>query len=194
MKNLIFALLTVLSGMTFLHAQKVFNESYSFKSDGSTVAFVPIINDFKDNDDITKKILRDTLQLKFNDVAVLRANMDTKVMEILKKVAEKDYKSKEVKLFPNLTTIISKEEMSYIKEKFGNADLLLLPVVFNVNQSMGMTFGNSLFRLYDLNNGEFIQQFSEKINVNIGAEAGFAIMTGMLISGEKSHLLKNIKK
>ena len=194
MKNLIFALFMMLSGMTFFQAQKVFNENYSFKSDGSTVAFVPIINNFEDNDVITKKILKDTLQLKFNDVAVLRANMDAKVMDILKKVAEKDYKSKEVKMFPGLTTIISTEEMNYIKEKFGSADLLLLPVVFNVNQSMGMTFGNSLFRLYDLNNGDFIQQFSEKINVNIGDAAGFAIMTGMLISGEKSHLLKNIKK
>lgn len=194
MKNLIFALFTVLSGITLLHAQKVFNENYSFKSDGSTVAFVPIINDFKDNDDITNQILTDTLQLKFKDAAVLRANMDTRVIDILKKVAEKDYKSKEVKMFPNLTGIITGEEMKYIKEKFGNADLLLLPVVFTINQSMGMTFGNSLFRLYDLNNGDFIQQFSEKINVNIGDETGFTIMTSMLISGEKSHLLKNIKK
>lgn len=194
MKNLIFALFTVLSGMTLLHAQKVFNGNYSFKSGGSTVAFVPIINDFKDNDDITNQILRDTLQLEFKDAAVLRANMDTRVIDILKKVAEKDYKSKEVKMFPNLTGIITGEEMNYIKEKFGNADLLLLPVVFNINQFRGMTFGNSLFRLYDLNNGDFIQQFSEKISVNIGDEAGFTIMTSMLISDEKSHLLKNIKK
>ncbi len=194
MKNLIFVLVTVLSGMTFLHAQKVFNENYAFKSDVSTIAFVPIINNFEDNDTITKSILKDTLQLKFIDTAILRADMDTKVMDILKKVAEKDYKSKDVKSFPSLTTIISTEEMSYIKEKFGNADLLLLPVVFNIRQAMGITFGNSLFRLYDLNNGDFIQQFSEKINVNLGDHTGFAMMTGMLISGEKSHLLKNIKK
>ncbi|NIF07526.1 hypothetical protein F3J23_19060 [Chryseobacterium sp. Tr-659] len=187
-------MLTVLSGMTFFKAQKVFNQNYSFKGDGSNVAVVPIINDFEDSDSITKKVLKDTLQLKFMDVASARANLDTKVMDILKKVAEKDYRSKEVKTFPNLNTIISTEEISYIKEKFGNADLLLLPVIFNIQQIMGVTFGNSLFRLYDLNNGELIQQFSEKINVNIGDRAGFAMMTAMLISGEKSHLLHNIKK
>ncbi|WP_300690000.1 hypothetical protein [Chryseobacterium sp.] len=194
MKNLIFSVITVLFGSTVLHAQKAFNENYSFKNDISTVAFVPIINDFEDNDSITKDILKDTLQLKFIDVTGLRTNLDTKTTDILKKVAEKDYKSKEVKTFPNLKTILSTEEINYIKEKFSNADLLMLPVVFNVKQTVGMTFGNSIFRLYDLNNGDFIQQFSEKINVNVGGKPGFAMMTGMLLISEKNYLLKNMKK
>ncbi|MCJ7935029.1 MAG: hypothetical protein MUW56_15740 [Chryseobacterium sp.] len=194
MKNLVFTLITVLSGISFFNAQKVFNENYSFKGETSIVAFVPINNNFEENDEITKDILKDTLLLKFIDVSVLRTQLDTKVTDILKKVAEKDYKSKEIKAFPNLKTILNTEEIGYIKEKFSNADLLLLPVVFTINQMGGMTFGNSIFRLYDLNNGELIQQFSEKINVNINGKGGFAMMTGMLLIDEKAHLVKNIKK
>ncbi|MFZ4930948.1 hypothetical protein [Chryseobacterium sp. Mn2064] len=43
-----------------------------------------------------------------------------------------------------------------------------------------MTFGNSTFRLYDLNTGDFINQDLEKLNVNIGASPGISMITGML--------------
>jgi hypothetical protein len=179
---------------TFLFSQKIFNQNYSFGIDEKTVAFVPIINnDFEKNDEIVKDILKDTLNLKFLDTSVLRTKLDAGMIDILKKIAETDYKTKELKKYPNLNTILEATEIDFIKQNFDDADLLLFPIVFDINQKGGMTFGSSKFRLYDLNSGEFIQQFSEKTNVNVSGDAGIEMMTAFLLISEKADLLKNYR-
>lgn len=193
MRKLIFSFLLILIGSTPLFSQKVFNKNYLFGEDKKLVAFVPIIqNDFKKNDEIINDILKDTLNLTYLDVSNLRTNLTPELLDILKKVAVKDYKTKDLKEFPNLKTIINVSEIEYIKNKFLNADLLIFPIVFNVSQQGGMTFGSSKFRLYDLNSGEFIHQFSEKTNVNISGDAGMEMMTTFLLISEKSDLLDKI--
>ncbi len=195
MRKIIFTLLVLLASTTFLSAQKVFNKNYVFGSDIKSVAFVPIIsNDFQKNDEIANIILTDTLNLNYFDVASLRSKLDAKSIEILKRIAEKSYKKKELKEFPNLNTIVSPDEIKYIKQTFDNADLLLFPIVFNVSQGSGMTFGTSKFRLYDLNTGDLIQQFSESLNVGASGEEGLAVMTTLLIVDVKSDLLENLKQ
>lgn len=124
----------------------------------------------------------------------MRSKLDSETFNILKKIAEKDYKRRELKEFPNLKTIISQQEIDFIKQSFQNADLLLFPIVFHIEQRVGVTFGSSKFRLYDLNSGEFIQQFTEKTNVNLSGDAGLGMMTGFLIISEKNDLLKNISQ
>jgi len=195
MKKFILTILIILINSTFLFSQKVFNKNYSFASEQKMIAFVPIVNnDFKKNDEIVKSVLKDTLDLKFVDVSTLRKRLDSKSVNILRKIAEKDYKGKELKKFPNLKTIINIDEMEFIKQNFENAELLLFPIVFDISQKGGMTFGSSKFRLYDLNSGEFIQQFSEKTNVNISGDAGMEMMTAFLLISEKSDLLENISR
>ena len=180
---------------TFLFGQKIFNKNYSFESGQKTIAFVPIVNnDFSKNDEIVKDILKDTLNLKYIDVSILRSKLNSETFNILKKIAEKDYKTKELKAFPNLKTIISSSEIELIKQNFENADLLLFPIVFNIDQKGGMTFGSSKFRLYDLNSGELIQQFSEKTNVNVSGDAGMEMMTAFLIISEKTNLLESLSR
>lgn len=194
MKKYFLTLLVILINSTFLFSQNIFNKKYSIGSEQKIVAFVPIINnEFKKNDEITKSILKDTLNLKFIESSILRDKLDSKSISILKKIAEKDYKTKELKEYPNLNSIITREEMNFIKKNFNNADLLLFPIVFNINQKAGMTFGSSRFRLYDLNSGDFIQQFSEKTNVNVSGDAGMEMMTAFLLISEKTDLVKNVE-
>lgn len=192
-KNLSFLFLIISS--TFLFGQKIYNKNYSIGNEQKMIAFVPIINnDFSKNDEIVKDILKDTLNLMFIDVSILRSKLNSETINILKKIAEKDYKTKELKEFPNLKTIISSNEIDLIKQNFENTDLLLFPIVFNIDQKAGMTFGSSKFRLYDLNSGEFIQQFSEKTNVNLSGDAGMEMMTAFLIISEITNLLENISR
>ena len=195
MTKVLLSFLFLIISSTFLFGQKIFNKNYSFESGQKTIAFVPIVNnDFSKNDEIVKDILKDTLNLKYIDVSILRSKLNSETFNILKKIAEKDYKTKELKAFPNLKTIISSSEIELIKQNFENADLLLFPIVFNIDQKAGMTFGSSKFRLYDLNSGELIQQFSEKTNVNVSGDAGKEMMTAFLIISEKSDLLENISR
>lgn len=195
MKKFILTILIILINPTFLFSQKVFNKNYSFGSEQKLIAFVPIVNnDYKKNDEIVKSVLKDTLNLKYIDVSILRKSLNSKSVNILKKIAEKDYKGKELKEFPNLKTIINSDEMEFIKQNFENAELLLFPIVFDISQKGGITFGSSKFRLYDLNSGEFIQQFSERTNVNISGDAGMEMVTAFLLISEKSDLLENISR
>lgn len=195
MKKIFLSFLFIIINSTLLFGQKIFNKNYSFVNEKKTIAFVPIVNnDFSKNDEIAKDILKDTLNLKYIDVSILRSKLNSETFNILKKIAEKDYKTKELKEFPNLKTIINSNEIDLIKQNFENADLLLFPIVFNIDQKAGMTFGSSKFRLYDLNSGEFIQQFSEKTNINISGDAGMEMMTAFLIISEKTNLLENISK
>lgn len=195
MKKLLLNFLFFIASANILFGQKIFNKKYSFEQQALTVAFVPIVNnDFSENDNIANDILKDTLNLKFLDVSTLRSKLDSETFNILKKIAEKDYKRRELKEFPNLKTIISQQEIDFIKQSFQNADLLLFPIVFHIEQRVGVTFGSSKFRLYDLNSGEFIQQFTEKTNVNLSGDAGLGMMTGFLIISEKNDLLKNISQ
>lgn len=195
MKKLLLNFLFFIASANILFGQKIFNKNYSFEQQALTVAFVPIVNnDFSENDNIANDILKDTLNLKFLDVSTLRSNLDSETFNILKKIAEKDYKRRELKEFPNLKTIISQQEIDFIKQSFQNADLLLFPIVFHIEQRVGVTFGSSKFRLYDLNSGELIQQFTEKTNVNLSGDAGLGMMTGFLIISEKNDLLKNISQ
>lgn len=195
MKKLLLNFLFFIASANILFGQKIFNKKYSFEQQALTVAFVPIVNnDFSENDNIANDILKDTLNLKFLDVSTLRSKLDSETFNILKKIAEKDYKRRELKEFPNLKTIISQQEIDFIKQSFQNADLLLFPIVFHIEQRVGVTFGSSKFRLYDLNSGELIQQFTEKTNVNLSGDAGLGMMTGFLIISEKNDLLKNISQ
>lgn len=195
MKKLLLNFLFFIASANILFGQKIFNKNYSFEQQALTVAFVPIVNnDFSENDNIANDILKDTLNLKFLDVSTLRSKLDSETFNILKKIAEKDYKRRELKEFPNLKTIISQQEIDFIKQSFQNADLLLFPIVFHIEQRVGVTFGSSKFRLYDLNSGELIQQFTEKTNVNLSGDAGLGMMTGFLIISEKNDLLKNISQ
>lgn len=195
MKKVFLSFLLLIISSTFVFGQKIFNKNYSFGNEQKKIAFVPIINnDFSKNDEIVKDILKDTLNLKYLDVSVLRSKLNSETINILKKIAEKDYKTKELKEFPNLKTIISSDEIDLIKQNFENADLLLFPIVFNIDQKAGMTLGSSKFRLYDLNSGEFIQQFSEKTSVNVSGDAGMEMITAFLIISEKSKLLENISR
>ncbi len=195
MKKVLFSFLFLIASSTLLFGQKIFNKNYSFGNKQKNIAFVPIVNnDFPKNDEIVNNILKDTLNLRFIDVSTLRSKLNPETFNILKKIAEKDYKTKELKEFPNLKTIINSNEIDLVRQNFQNADFLFLPIVFNIEQKGGMTFGSSKFRLYDLNSGEFIQQFAEKTNVNVSGDAGMEMMTAFLIISEKTNLLENISR
>ena len=77
-----------------------------------------------------------------------------------------------------------------LKENLQNADLLLFPIVFTVRQSVGMTFGNATFRLYDLNTGDFIHQYETNLNINIVKNGSKQIVTALLLLEEKNYLFK----
>ena len=45
------------------------------------------------NNEIVKDILKDTLNLKYIDVSILRSKLNSETFNILKKIAEKEYKT-----------------------------------------------------------------------------------------------------
>ncbi|APY06892.1 hypothetical protein BWZ20_00635 [Winogradskyella sp. J14-2] len=144
----------------------------------------------KFNDSISNDIFKDTLSLKFLKVEKLRIDLNDETTEILKEIASKKYKRRDLKKYPNLNTIIDNSEIKSIKSNLQNADLLLFPIKFNINQSVGMTFGSATFRLYDLNSGDFIHQYETSFNVNTTENGSKQMVTALLFLEEKDYLEK----
>ncbi|WP_157358289.1 hypothetical protein [Winogradskyella sp. J14-2] len=171
--------------------QKIINKDYKFSNKNLKVAIVPLTNEMtKFNDSISNDIFKDTLSLKFLKVEKLRIDLNDETTEILKEIASKKYKRRDLKKYPNLNTIIDNSEIKSIKSNLQNADLLLFPIKFNINQSVGMTFGSATFRLYDLNSGDFIHQYETSFNVNTTENGSKQMVTALLFLEEKDYLEK----
>ncbi|MCF7569651.1 hypothetical protein L3X37_14990 [Sabulilitoribacter arenilitoris] len=190
MKTKFFILaLIFLTNLSF--GQKVKNKNYKFLNQELKVAIIPLTSELKKfNDSISNDIFKDTLSLKFLDVEKLRVGLNEKSIDILKRIATKKYKKSDLKKYPNLNTLINDLDINELKENLQNADLLLFPIVFTVKQSVGMTFGNATFRLYDLNTGDFIHQYKTNLNINIVKNGSKQIVTALLLLEEKNYLFK----
>src|SRR5690625_2272066 len=113
MKKVFLSFLLLIISSTFVFGQKIFNKNYSFGNEQKKIAFVPIINnDFSKNDEIVKDILKDTLNLKYLDVSVLRSKLNSETINILKKIAEKDYKTKELKELDRKSTRLNSSHVA----------------------------------------------------------------------------------
>jgi len=186
-----FLLLTIILFTNLSFGQKILNKDYKFLNEELKVAIIPLTNELtKFNDSISNEIFKDTLSLKFIDVKELRTELNDESTNILKRIASKKYKKRDLKKYPNLKTLISTSDLKKLKENLQNSDLLLFPIKFNVNQSVGRTFGSATFRFYDLKTGEFIHQFETNFNVNTTKKGSKQIVTTLLFLDEKDYLLK----
>jgi hypothetical protein len=186
-----FLILTFISIVNISLGQKVVNKNYRFLNNELKVAIIPLTNELtKFNDSISNDIFKDTLSLKFLKVEKLRTDLNDKSSGVLKRIASEKYKNSDLKKYPNLNTLISLSDLKDLKENLQNADLLLFPIKFNINQTVGMTFGSATFRLYDLNSGDFVHQFETSFNVNTSKNGAKQMVTAMLFLEEKDYLLK----
>lgn len=183
------ALILVLIGLMISlssFGQKVFNTDYKIEKENLKLALIPIMNERPSfNDTIMTKIFRDELKnLQIISPSKTRevVTSDTKVQNLLNKIILTDYKKKDLKSFPNLNSIIDEPDIAYLREKFRQADLVLIPIALNFKPMGVYTFGYTKFRMYDLNTGEFIFEFSDTINVNISGENAMKGLTGALVS------------
>jgi len=182
-----FWILILFTNITF--GQKVLNKDYRFLTRELRVAIIPLNNELtKFNDSISNDIFKDTLSLKFLKVDKLRAEINEESTEILKRIASKKYKKRDLKKYPDLNTLISTSGLKNLKENLQNADLILFPIKFNINQSVGMTFGSATFRVYDLNTGDFVHQYETNFNVNTTENSSKKIVTALLFLEEKDYL------
>ena len=106
----------------------------------------------------------------------------------------KKYKKSELKEYPNLNTLLNSRDLNSLKESLQNADLLLFPIKFNINQSVGMTFGSATFRFYDLNAGDFVHQYETSFNINVAEKGSKQIVTALLLLEEKNYLITQKKE
>ncbi|MEO1051746.1 MAG: hypothetical protein AAFX87_14045 [Bacteroidota bacterium] len=93
-----------------------------------------------------------------------------------------------------MKTIINDVELTELKQSLQSADLILFPVIFDVGQAVGVTYGRATFRLYDLNAGDFVHQCKTTFNVNMTEENAIRLVTALLLVEEKSCLIDPISK
>lgn len=190
-----FLILTLILFTNLSFGQKVMNKDYKFLKQELKVAIIPLANELtKFNDSISNDIFKDTLSLKFLKVDKLRAQLNDELndesTDILKRIASEKYKKRDLQRNPNLNSLINISDIKHLKENLQNADLLLFPIKFNINQSVGMTFGKATFRLYDLNTGDFIHQYETNFNVNTTENGSNQMVTALLFLEEKDYLTK----
>ena len=190
-----FWILALLLSINFSFGQKVLNKDYKFPNKELKVAIIPLTNELtKFNDSISNDIFKDTLSLRFLNVKDLRTELNNESVDILKKIASQEYKKRELKEYPNLNTLINSSDLKKLKENLQSADLLLFPIKFNINQSVGMTFGSATFRFYDLNTGDFIHQYETSFNVNTTENGSKQMVTALLFLEEKDYLINQKKE
>jgi hypothetical protein len=186
----------MISSMSF--GQKEFNKNYKIGKKSLKLSLIPISNERNSfNDTIMIKIFDDGLKnmqliSPFETREIIIS--DLKVQNLLNKIISTDYKKKDLKAFPNLNTIIEKSDINYLKERLDQTDLVLIPIALNFKPILSYTFGYTKFRMYDLNTGEFIFEFSDDINVNTSGENAMKGLTGVLMSVTHDYYKKNFLK
>lgn len=104
------------------------------------------------------------------------------IAKINNKIVTYDHTKEEISKGPNLSNILTDDEISTLRNFLAPADFMLLPVVFGAkNVLMNNTFGSSRFRLYDLKSGELIYDKKEDPNVNVPGEEGKRYLLSFLI-------------
>jgi hypothetical protein len=106
--------------------------------------------------------------------------------DVLNKLVDIKYSDEDLSGNPSLETIFDNKQLASLREELAAADLLLVPVRFDLIPKFGRTFGYSEFRLYDLDSGSMIFTSSRNMNVNIDDEDGRALMAGALIDRSTS--------
>ena len=199
-KLLIFSVLGILISINLFGQKSFIKPDYKLSQQKSKVTLIPIYNEKGlMNDSILSFIFSDTLQnLQFVKPNIARTiiNSDHILMDILNKIMLKEYTKKEIKAFPNLSTILTTDEISYIKTKLDNSEFIFIPLAFNIktigNQAFGgYTLGFSKFRLYDITTGDFVLECPYDLNVNIGGARGAEYLTTVLIGETHVCFVKN---
>lgn len=169
------------------YAKDYYNPNYKINKGEQSLLLLPIYND-------GSPVMNDTLFTKiFNEAASTvsllnvtetreKIDSDNMLIEILTKISETEYKTKELKMFPDIKTIVTQTEIEYLKKELDNPDLIFIPTIFSVKSVGPYTFGKSRFRLYDLNSGELIFDCSKDLNVNLSGIDGKGSVTAGLLS------------
>jgi len=178
--------------------QKEFNKNYRIGKESLKLSLLPILNERNSfNDTVMTKIFDDELKnmqliTPFETRKIIVS--DLRIQNILDKIISTNYEKKTLKTFPNLNTIIENSDIGYLKEQLNQTDLVLIPIALNFKSMFSHSFGYIKFRMYDLNTGEFIFEFSDTINVNIGGEDAMKGLTGVLLSITYDYYNKNFLK
>lgn len=202
MKNKsILLIIFALTAASPLLGQKILNPEYTPGKEHLKLALIPIFNEYGTfNDTIlnhyytkeTKSIEAITPEECKNTITA-----DPLLGKILEKIILKDYSKKEFKTYPNLNTLLEQEEIRAIKERFDNADLILIPIYINFKNMGIVTMGNAQFRMYDLNSGDFVYVCTVDGNVNITGKDAGKHLTSFLVSQSydyyKDKFLKKLK-
>ena len=197
MSKYIFLVLLSFGFCEALPAQEgYFNKSYEKVDRDIEVVITPIGGDFALSDSTVKSIFVNNRKIEFQDFGKSKELVfnDNKLLSILNKIASKEFKKKEIKQFPNLKNELTADEFKYIKSKFKDADYLLIPVVFEVTNmgNIPKTFGNSVFRLYDLHTGQFILWYKASLNVNVGENEGVILLSKTFLGMVKGYIDENL--
>ena len=119
---------------------------------------------------------------------------DALLTDTLNRIVKREYTKSELKESPGLMDLVGSTELLRLRDRLAAADLMLVPVDFDVRSAVGHTFGRARFRLFDLHSGSLIYENSTNINVNLTGDQGVLLMNRLLVSYVRSdfdrHFLK----
>lgn len=189
MKTKFILLLTAFFLFSSLNGQrKILNEDYTLVKENPKLALLPVNYQ---NPVMIDTLMADIFYRNADRVEIIPPetcrqliDADTMLNSIFLKIVNKKYRYRHLKKFPNLSEILSDEEINYLSQQLFQADLLLIPLSFDID-TRGIrgpgayTIGSSRFRLYDLETGDFIFDFSHSLEFFRGGDKG---ERGMAIS------------
>ncbi len=196
MKKLLIIITSIILFTSITYGQKKYvNKAFNFEVNDSLLALVPVLNsDFTYTDSLLVKFYSKDHFSRFNliEPQIIRNEIesDNKLKDIILKILSQEYSKKELKQFPNLNTILKTDEIKYLQEKNGQADLILIPVELRFGTAIGSTLGYSRFRLYKIETGELIFDCPMDFNVNSTDPRATKNLTILLI-GETSKFFRD---
>ena len=107
--------------------------------------------------------------------------VDEKFEKMISSIYSKNYTGSELRNRSNLQDTLGAKGMTFLKGKFVNSDLALIPIRFVFKETGGNVAAYTMFRLYDLHTGDLLYQKEHHEN----SAPGGVMRTGGLLHAAK---------
>jgi hypothetical protein len=171
------------------------NKSYNFQSkDTVTIAISPVGSQPTYADTAFARIFEDsTRAVQLLSPTEVRQALfsSTTLVSILNTIVSNTHSDADLAGDPNVVNLIGSKNFDELQRALTSAELILIPVSFNISSALGHTFGFTKFRLYDLHSGALVYEKSMDLNVDVAGEAGARYLTAALIAFAYEDFEKN---
>jgi hypothetical protein len=151
------------------------NKSYKYESNNEPIlAIIPPRINHKIVDDAFNKSFSKNSKIK---KLIFPSELRDKSIDVIEQLERA--KQADTNKVNNLKSILSTKQYEKFTAAIKPANIVLIPYDFQIKESLGRTFGNFEFYLYDVASGVLIYKNSHSYNVDVQGEKAFFLLSNI---------------